>query len=246
MKAVSISKSFGAVAALRDVDMEAYRGEVLALVGDNGAGKSTLVKVLSGIYPPDSGELYLGDRKVIFRDPLDARKAGIATVFQDLALVEPLDVARNVFLGREPTAGPFVQRKRMHREAAERIAALKIRLPSVRTTVGLLSGGQRQGVAIARAVLQGGEIIIMDEPTAALGVRETHRVEGIIRELRDRGLVVIVVSHDLELVFRIADRIQVMRLGRRAGVVHRSETTRHEVVTLITGDVADVEPKYGT
>jgi len=236
--ASAISKSFGPLQALSDVSLVAYPGEILALVGDNGAGKSTLVKVLSGIHRPDKGTLVVAQREVTFRDPGAAREAGIATVFQDLALVECLDVAANVFLGREPRRGPFVQRKRMVREAGERLASLKIRVPSVRTTVGLLSGGQRQGVAIARAVLQGGRIIIMDEPTAALGVRETRQVEGIIGELRDQGHAVIVVSHDLELVFRLADRIQVMRLGRRAGVLTTSRTDRHEVVSLITGSLA--------
>jgi ABC-type sugar transport system ATPase subunit len=237
IRAVDISKSFGHVQALKDVTLEAYAGEVLVLVGDNGAGKSTLVKILSGVMRPDSGQIFVGGEPVHLADPAEARRAGIATVFQDLAVVEVLDVATNMFLGRVPRRNFFVERKRMIVEAAELLVSLGIRLPSVRVPVGLLSGGQRQGVAVARAVLQGGRAILMDEPTAALGVRETAQVVEIISELRSQGKAVVVISHDLEIVFDLADRIQVMRLGRRAGVRRREETDRNEIVGLITGTV---------
>lgn len=238
VQAVNVSKAFGHVEALKDVSLEAHEGEVLAVVGDNGAGKSTLVKVLAGVIRPDSGELLVRGERHLFHSPRDAHSAGVATVFQDLALVEVLDVATNMFLGRTPRRGPFVDRHGMHRRAADLLVDLKIRLPSVRVPVGLLSGGQRQGVAIARAVLQGGELFVMDEPTAALGVRETAQVLEIVHELRSKRKAVIVVSHDLEVVFDLADRILVMRLGRRVGVRRTEQTSRSEVVGLITGTVS--------
>lgn len=235
MSARGLWKAYGAISALTDVSIEVRCGEILGVVGDNGAGKSTLVKVLSGAIAPDSGELTVDGSSVAFQSPLACQRAGIATVFQDLALVEPLDVASNLFLGREPRWGPFIRRRLMLREAESQIAALAIRLPSAQTAVGLLSGGQRQGVAVARAVTQGARVIIMDEPTAALGVRETARVAEIIAELREQRRAVIVVSHDLELMFSLTDRIQIMRLGRRAGVVRTADVDRDVVVGLITG-----------
>jgi ABC-type sugar transport system ATPase subunit len=229
------SKAFGHVVALEQASLAAYNGEVVAVVGDNGAGKSTMVKVLSGVYPMDSGELLVEGQSVILNSPRDAQALGISTVFQDLALVEALDIAANMYLGRTLRRGPFVDRPAMLDGAADLLRDLRIRVPSVRTAVGALSGGQRQGVAVARAVLQRGRVIIMDEPTAALGVRETSQVEEIIGELRGRGRAVILVSHDLELVLRVADRIEVMRLGRVQGVRRRDETTREEIIGLITG-----------
>jgi ABC-type sugar transport system ATPase subunit len=233
-----VSRAFGHVQALKDVSLEARRGEVLAVVGDNGAGKSTLVKVLAGVLRPDSGELFIDGARHDFHTPIDAQRAGIATVFQDLALVEVLDVATNMFLGRVPHRGPFVDRRRMVNAAADLLVSLKIRVPSVRVPVGLLSGGQRQGVAVARAVLQGGELFLMDEPTAALGVRESAQVLEIIAELREQGRGVVIITHDLEVVFEISDRIQVMRLGRRVGVRRTSDTDRSEIVGLITGTIS--------
>jgi ABC-type sugar transport system ATPase subunit len=229
------SKAFGYVIALQDASLTAYGGEVLALVGDNGAGKSTLVKVLSGIHAMDSGELSVDGQAVSISSPRDAQQLGISTVFQDLALVEALDVAANIYLGKPLKRGPFVDRRAMIEGAADLLRELRIRVPSVRVPVGTLSGGQRQGVAIARSVLRQGRVIIMDEPTAALGVRETRHVEEIIAELRSSGHAIILVSHDLELVFRVADRIEVLRLGRVQGVRHRAATTREEIVALITG-----------
>jgi ABC-type sugar transport system ATPase subunit len=229
------SKAFGHVVALEHASISAHQGKVIALVGDNGAGKSTLVKVLSGVHPMDSGELFFDGRRVSINNPRDARDLGIATVFQDLALVEALDVAANMYLGRPLKRGIFVDRSAMVDGAADLLGELRIRVPSVRVPVGTLSGGQRQGVAIARAILQRGRVIIMDEPTAALGVRETQHVEQIISELRHSGRAVILVSHDLEFVFRVADVIEVLRLGRVQGTRRRDETTREEIVGLITG-----------
>jgi ABC-type sugar transport system ATPase subunit len=237
------SKAFGYVVALQNASLSAYAGEVVALVGDNGAGKSTLVKVLSGIHPMDSGELYIDGKLASIGNPRDAQDLGISTVFQDLALVEALDVAANIYLGKPLKRGPFVNRGAMIDGAADLLKELRIRVPSVRVPVGTLSGGQRQGVAIARSVLRQGRVIIMDEPTAALGVRETRHVEEIIAGLRSSGHAIILVSHDLELVFRTADRIEVLRLGRVQGVRQRTATTREEIVGLITGLLA--EPPNG-
>ena len=229
------SKAFGYVVALQNASLSAYAGEVVALVGDNGAGKSTLVKVLAGIHRMDSGELSIDGAPASIESPRDAQALGISTVFQDLALVEALDVAANIYLGKPLRHGPFVDRRAMIEGAADLLRDLRIRVPSVRVPVGTLSGGQRQGVAIARSVLRQGRVIIMDEPTAALGVRETRHVEEIIANLRSSGHAIILVSHDLELVFRIADRIEVLRLGRVQGVLRRESATREEVVGLITG-----------
>jgi ABC-type sugar transport system ATPase subunit len=230
-----VSKSFGYVVALDHASIAAVPGEVIALVGDNGAGKSTMVKVLSGIYPMDAGESYFEGKPVSINNPRDAQNLGIATVFQDLALVEALDVAANMYLGRPLKRSIFVDRRAMIEGAADLLRELRIRVPSVRVPVGSLSGGQRQGVAIARAILQRGRVILMDEPTAALGVRETQHVEEIIHELRRSGRAIILVSHDLEFVFRVADVIEVLRLGSVRGIRRREETTREEIVGLITG-----------
>jgi ribose transport system ATP-binding protein len=234
------SKAFGHVVALDRASLMAYSGEVLAVVGDNGAGKSTMVKLLSGVHAMDSGEVLIDDERVSIGSPANAQRLGISCVFQDLALVEVLDIAANIYLGRPLRRGIFLDRRSMIERSADLLRELKIRVPSVRVPVGALSGGQRQGVAIARAVLQRGRVIVMDEPTAALGVRETQHVEEIIGELRAGGRAVVLVSHDLELVFRIADRIQVMRLGRVQGVRRRANTTREEIVGLITGLVGEL------
>jgi ABC-type sugar transport system ATPase subunit len=229
-------KTFGHVVALRDVDFSTGRGEITAIVGDNGAGKSTLVKVLSGVYRLDRGTLTVEGRELSRGNAKAFSKLGISTVFQDLALVETLDVATNMFIDQPITRGRvFARRAAMYRRAARTLQELKVNVPSVRVPIGELSGGQRQSVAIARAVLHEDPIIIMDEPTAALGVRETMRVGDILEELKAQRRAVVLVSHDLEFVFRHADVIQVMRLGSVSGRVRVAETDRQTVIGLITG-----------
>ena len=232
-----VSKNYGFVKAVTNVDLSIYGGEVVALVGDNGAGKSTLVKVLAGFHQPDSGEILVSGKPMVLSDPADAHRQGLATVFQDLALVEALDVARNMFLGREPTKFGLVARKAMEKEAEKVFRTLDIKLPSMRSSVAMLSGGQRQGIAIARAVMRGGKVVLMDEPTAALGVRETKHVMSIIKELRAQGRGVLLVSHNLEFVFAVSNRIHVLRLGRTAGILETAKTNRAEVVGLMTGAI---------
>ena len=235
LAAISISKRFGHIVALRDVTLRAYAGEVLALVGDNGAGKSTLFKTVTGVHRPDSGELRLRGQQVSLHTPGHARKLGVAAVFQDLALVECLDISSNMFLGEIPHRRFVVDRRQMDREAESFLERMGMRVSSARTPVGMLSGGQRQTVAIARALRLDASVVAMDEPTAALGVRESAQVLSIIERLRDEGKAVVVVSHDLESVFRIADRVQVLRLGRTVGLRRRSETDRSEIIAFITG-----------
>ena len=238
-----IGKAFGQVKALTRVDLAAFAGEIHFIVGDNGAGKSTTLKILSGIYQADSGEVLIHQAAVRMRDASEAHKYGIAVVHQDLALVECLDVATNMALGAIPRRNRFMlDRARMEKDAAQVLADLKIRVGSVRTQIGLLSGGERQIVAIARAVRMNLPIILLDEPTAALGVRETAHVGEILEELRDQGKTVICISHDLEFVFAHADRITVMRLGNSVATVMRQATTRDEVVGMITGTLGATAP----
>jgi ABC-type sugar transport system ATPase subunit len=233
LEARGISKAFGHVQALRQVSFELRAGEVLALLGDNGAGKSTLIKIISGLYASDEGELSFDGLPVEFAGPKDAVKAGIATVYQDLALVDSRDVAQNLFLGSEFTRGPFVDRKRCRVEAERLLRTIGVDLPSVRIPVSLLSGGQRQAVAVARALVHGAQLVILDEPTAALGVAQTEQVMKLIRDLRDDGKAVIVISHNLRDVWDVADRFIVLHLGRLAGSRTRTETTLEEIVRLI-------------
>ncbi len=245
LEAKGISKAFGHVQALDNVDFELYPAEVVALVGDNGAGKSTLVKILSGIYRKDSGQIYFEGQPVEIHDPKDAeRLAGISTVYQDLALVGVRDVASNIFLNMEPTRlGIFIDFKKLYAEARRVIDVLRIDMPSVKVNVNELSGGQRQGVAISRALARGRRIFILDEPTAALGVEQQHKVNDLILNLKAEGKTILVISHNLEHVFTVADRMIVMRRGKRVGTRLISETSREEIVGLITaaipGDVAD-------
>jgi ABC-type sugar transport system ATPase subunit len=234
-----ITKRFGHVTALSGVDLFGYPGSVLAVVGDNGAGKSTLIKIIAGVHRPDAGEIRIAGSPMVLRSAADARQAGVATVFQDLALVEVLDVSTNMFLGQLPRRGWFVDRAAMDAESRAFLDGLKVTIASVRTEVGMLSGGQRQIIAVARAMRTGAQIVLLDEPTAALGVRETAHAVGLIRELRDRGNTVICVSHDMTFVFDVADRVQVMRLGQVAGVRTVSDTSKDEVIGLITGSVSD-------
>ena len=235
LEARNIAKSYLHVQALDDVNFRIYPGETVALVGDNGAGKSTLMKILCGAVQPDAGTILADGKPVILRDPIDANAHGIAVVYQDLALVNHRDIACNVFLGREPTRGIVVDKGRMVRESREVLQRLKINIPSVYAPVGLLSGGQRQAVAIARAVQQGGRLIIMDEPTAALGVQEQAKVLDLIASLRAEGTALIIVSHNLQHVFHFSDRVVVLRGGRNAGERIRATTTPEEVVRLIVG-----------
>ncbi len=237
-----IVKTFGHVVALDHADFALDPGEVLAVIGDNGAGKSTLIKVLCGATVPDSGQVLLDGEPVHFQGPLDARRHGIETVFQDLALCPALDIATNMFLGRERRQKGFVgsvmrrlDKRGMRIEARRQMGDLKIGLQSMTQAVENLSGGQRQGVAVARAAAWGRKLVIMDEPTAALGVRESGQVLELIRRVRDRGLAVILISHNMPQVFEIADRIHVMRLGRRAAIVRPQDYSMSEVVAIMTG-----------
>jgi fructose transport system ATP-binding protein len=235
-------KRFGQVVALDGADFDLYPGEITAIIGDNGAGKSTLIKVLSGAFQPDSGEILLDGEQVRFRSPLEARRLGIETVYQDLAVAPALDIAANIFLGRELRRGGLaghlrraLDKRAMRREAARHFAELKIGIPSIAQAVENLSGGQRQGVAVARAAAWGRLLVIMDEPTAALGVKETRQVLDLIQRVRERGLAVILISHDMPHVFELADRIQIMRLGKRVAVVTPQTHSMPEAVAIMTG-----------
>jgi D-xylose transport system ATP-binding protein len=231
-----ISKSFGSVQALTDVDFEVRAGEVMALVGDNGAGKSTLIKCVSGIHPADSGEIDFDGQPVHIRGPKDAARLGIEVVYQDLALCDNLDVVQNMYLGRE--AHDVLQRLRepeMQKKSEETMASLRVTtLGSVRQKVATLSGGQRQSVAVARAVMWNSRLVILDEPTAALGVAQTEQVLALVKRLAEQGLAVVIISHNLHDVFEVATRITVLRLGRNVGVYERAATTQEEIVHAIT------------
>jgi ABC-type sugar transport system ATPase subunit len=236
LAARGLSKRYGHVTALDAVDIDVYEGEILALVGDNGAGKSTLIKILSGVHQPDRGEIIVADQPTRLGNPHRARDLGIATVYQNLALVDLRDVAANLYLGREPLKWRwFIDRRAMAEGARKIITSLKVNIPSVSTLVGQLSGGQRQSIAIGRATAQNGRIIIMDEPTAALGVKESRKVLDLILHLKASGKGVVIVSHNMRQVFSIADRIEVLRHGRNVGVRRRGETTPDEIVKLIVG-----------
>jgi D-xylose transport system ATP-binding protein len=246
------SKSFGPVQALSDVDFEVDSGVVTALVGDNGAGKSTLIKAIDGVQPPDSGQAYFEGRPVKITDPNTAAKLGIATVFQDLALCDNLDVVANLYLGQEEVAGnggirmPVLDETQMEQHSQELLGELSVTtLGSLRTEVGSLSGGQRQSVAIARSLLGEPKVVLLDEPTAALGVAQTAQVLALVKRLKERGLGVVVISHNLEDVFKVADRIVVLRLGKREATFDVQKTTREEVVAAITGASAELKTKEG-
>ncbi|MEO0821903.1 MAG: ATP-binding cassette domain-containing protein [Pseudomonadota bacterium] len=236
-----ISKRFGGVAALSEVDLEAHPGEVLAIVGDNGAGKSTLIKILTGVYQPTSGHMEMDGAPLVMNSHSDAIARGIDAVYQTLALADHLDPAANMFLGSELTrsiAGIRLLDNRRMRAEAERVLfeRLGVRLPDMRAPTESLSGGQRQAVAIARAVYHADlRVLVMDEPTAALGPQETARTLRLIETLREQGLAVVLISHSLDDVFAISDRVQVMRRGRRAGVVRTAESSKQEVLGLIVG-----------
>jgi D-xylose transport system ATP-binding protein len=231
-----IFKSFGSVEALRDTDFEVRSGEVMALVGDNGAGKSTLIKCVAGIYSIDSGEVLFDGKPVTIHGPKDAAKLGIEVVYQDLALCDNLDVVQNMYLGRE-IHDPFwrLREAPMEQRTANTLQSLAVTtIRSVRQPVATLSGGQRQSVAVARAVLWNNRVVFLDEPTAALGVAQTRQVLDLVKRLAEQGLAVVLVSHNLIDVFEVADRITVLRLGRNVGVYDRDKTTEREIVEAIT------------
>ena len=231
----ALNKSFGPVHVLHDVDLAVHAGQVTALVGDNGAGKSTLVKCIAGITPIDSGEIRFGGRPVTIDGPRAASRLGIEFVYQDLALADNLDIAQNMFLGREYRRWGFVSDGEMERRAREILAGLAVRtVSSVRQVVASLSGGQRQTVAIARAVLWESQVVFLDEPTAALGVAQTRQVLDLVRRLADQGLGVVLISHNLNDVLSVADRVAVLFLGRLAAEVRTSDTTIPQVVELMT------------
>ncbi len=242
-----VSKTFGAVRALSEVDFTVYDGEVVGLVGDNGAGKSTLIKVMSGAYQPDTGDYFLSGQKVHVAGPQDATRLGVETVYQDLALCDNLDVVANMYLGREdrqeiiPGILRPLRETEMERRTLEVLKILDVKIPSVRVPVAALSGGQRQCIAVARTILRNPKVVLLDEPTAALGVAQTRQVLNLIKRLREQGLAVVVISHNLHDVFEVVDRVTVMRLGRRAGTFNIKSTTPEKIISAITGaEYADV------
>jgi D-xylose transport system ATP-binding protein len=236
-----VSKRFGAVQALSGVDFEVYAGEVVGLVGDNGAGKSTLIKCISGINRLDEGEILFEGQKITLNSPQDAARLGIETVYQDLALCDNLDVVANLFLGRERTDRVMdkfsgqIDEIGMEKRSIDVLRTLSVSIPSVRTRIASLSGGQRQSVAVARAVMWNSKLVLLDEPTAALGVAQSRQVKDLIRRLRDQGLAVVVISHNLADVFEVVDRIIVLRLGKRVGTFTTGSTSSEQVVSAITG-----------
>ncbi|MET9513794.1 ATP-binding cassette domain-containing protein [Streptomyces sp. NPDC002994] len=230
-----VSKRFGAVQALTDVELEVHAGEVVALVGDNGAGKSTLVKTIAGVHPIDDGVIEWEGSTVRINRPHDAQNLGIATVYQDLALCDNIDVVGNLYLGREIRKRGILNEVEMERRALELLTTLSIRIPSVRIPIASLSGGQRQTVAIARSMLGEPKLVILDEPTAALGVEQTAQVLDLVERLRERGHAVILISHNMADVKAVADKVAVLRLGRNNGVFDVKSTSQEEIISAITG-----------
>ena len=240
LRVVDLCKHFGGLVAVDEVSMEVYPGEVVGLVGDNGAGKSTLIKMVSGVYHPDDGQIFLEDEEVHFDTPMEARDRGIETIYQDLALCENLDATVNIFLGREPMRRQLgllnvVDRDHMLAESETALEHLDIEIPDLQRAMRQMSGGQRQAVANARAVYWDARLMIMDEPTAALAVAEQRKVLDLCRTLRDRGVPVIIISHNLQDVFAVADRIVVLRRARKVAELNARETNTDEVVALMTG-----------
>ena len=230
-----INKSFGPVHVLKDVHLDIYPGQVTALVGDNGAGKSTLIKCIAGIYTPESGEVIFEGNKVTIDGPRAATALGIEIVYQDLALCDNLDIVHNMFLGREEKKGITLNETSMESLARKTLDSLNVRtVKSIRQTVSSLSGGQRQTVAIARAVLWNSKVVVLDEPTAALGVAQTEQVLNLVRRLADKGLAVVLISHNLNDIFQVADNIAALYLGNMAAQVKKSDVTTNQVIELIT------------
>ncbi|WP_454854235.1 ATP-binding cassette domain-containing protein [Rhizobium binxianense] len=244
LQARGITKRFGALTALSDIDLDIRAGEVLALLGDNGAGKSTFIKILAGAHLPSDGQLLVGGEPVAFSSPKDAATAGIATIFQELALSENLSIAENVFLGRElkhrVLGVPFLRRTEMRQRVDGLLKELDAHISDPQAPVGSLSGGQRQAVAICRALNLNAQLVIMDEPTAALAVAETRKVLSLIRRLAERGCAVVLISHNIADVFEVADRMVVFRRGRKVAERQRDATNPEEIVSLITGAHPDV------
>lgn len=247
LRVSGLDKSFGPVRALVDVSLDLVRGEVLALVGDNGAGKSTLVKCISGIFQPDEGTIEVDGNEVRIEGPQHARSLGIETVHQDLALVEGLDIATNLFLNREILSTwpmlrqlGFVDKRRMYKETEQILARLHITVPSVRQTVDRLSGGQRQSIAVGKAVAWGNHIVVMDEPSAALGVEQSKLVLDLIRRLRESGVAVLLISHNMQHVIDVCDRAVVLRHGEKVGDVAIGDVTARDLVDLITGARSEI------
>jgi ABC-type sugar transport system ATPase subunit len=234
MSLKGITKRFGAVQALSGIDLDVYPGEVVALVGDNGAGKSTFVKILAGVYTPDEGEITFDGDRVTIASPAAAQALGISSVFQDLALADNLDVVANLFLGREVSHG-VLDEEEMERRSWELLRQLSARIPSVRIPIASLSGGQRQTVAIARSLIGDPKVVILDEPTAALGVAQTAEVLNLVERLRERGLGVVLISHNLADVQAVADRVAVLRLGRNNGTFRVKDVSYEEIIAAITG-----------
>ena len=241
LQAVNLTKRFAGLTAVDSVSLDINAGEVVGLVGDNGAGKSTFIKMIAGVYPPDDGDLFFEDHKVNFTGPRDALDHGIETIYQDLALAENLDVGANIFLGRELKnrylggAIKTLNRSKMREESAKVLNRLDIKIPSLTQQIRNLSGGQRQAVAIARTIYWNAKMIIMDEPTAALGVAQQHEVLTLVRTLSDQGVPVVLISHNMQDVFAVSDRIVVMRRGKKVGERVAKQSTPDEIVSLMVG-----------
>src|SRR5215203_4796903 len=247
LEARGINKHFGPVQALRNVDLSVFPGEVVALIGDNGAGKSTLINVLTGVLPLESGEIVFAGKQVRFSSPQEARAHGIETVYQDLAVAPHLDAVANIFLGRERrqsgllgTAG-FLDNRRMRKETDEQLSRLKVRVPDLERRLVTLSGGQRQGVAVARAVMWASKVVIMDEPTAALGVAQAGMVLDLVRRVRQTGIPVVFISHNMPQVFDVADRVVVLRLGEVVAELDPEKASTDEAVAAMTGSLRGEE-----
>jgi len=240
IRLLNVTKRFGGLTAVSDVSLDIYPGEVVALAGDNGAGKSTLIKMISGVYKPDEGQIFLQEREITMASPMEARSLGIETIYQDLALCENLDATVNIFLGREPMKrmlGIFKQVDRQHMlaESHQVLERLDIKIPNLRRPIRQMSGGQRQAVAIARAVYWNAKLVIMDEPTAALGVPEQRKVHELVKTLKSQNVPVIIISHNLQDIFAVADRIIVMRRGQKVGDVMADAVTGDDLVGLMVG-----------
>lgn len=244
LRATGITKRFGALTALSNVDLDIRAGEVLALLGDNGAGKSTFIKILAGAHPPSEGQILISGEPMAFSSPKDAATAGIATIFQELALSENLSIAENVFLGRELKRSvlgiPFLRRTEMRQRVNGLLKELEAHISDPEAPVGSLSGGQRQAVAICRALNLNARLVIMDEPTAALAVAETRKVLSLTRRLAERGCAVVLISHNIADVFEVADRMVVFRRGRKVAERQRNDTSPEDIISLITGAHPDV------